>query len=450
MTTLLSFLLAIAVLIVIHEFGHYLVARACGVKVLRFSVGFGNVLLRRVDKYGTEWALSAVPLGGYVKMVDEREGDVAEADLPYAFNNKSVWRRMAIVVAGPAANFLLAIVLYWALFVQGVTILKPIVGMPPETSPAYSAGIRDGDVVRQVNGEAVRDWQDLHWLALKYGIGGARLSIEAEDVDGHLKMAQVQANPEALDSYEQDPLGVLGIRRFEPPIPAVLGDVIADSPAARAGLKSGDRILAVAGQPISLWRDLVEGIRARPNQSMELKLERAGQELSVAVTPDSVKAGDKVIGRIGAGPHLDPALFEGLQAQLSYGPVEAMGRALTKTWDISSFSLKMLGRMLVGEASLKNLSGPITIADYAGKSAEAGVMAFISFLALVSVSLGVLNLLPVPLLDGGHLLYYFAELITGKPVSEGVQVIGQKIGAALLAALMFFALFNDFQRLFTG
>jgi regulator of sigma E protease len=451
MMTLLSFLFALAILIVVHEYGHYRVARACGVKVLRFSVGFGNVIARRTDRHGTEWALSAIPLGGYVKMVDEREGDVAPDDLPYAFNRKPVLQRMAIVVAGPLANFLLAIVLYWALFMHGVTALKPIIGEPPATSPAYAAGLRDGDSIRMINSEAVVDWQDVHWLALKHGVGGNDLAIEAEDAAGHLKMIKLNAPRETWENFEQDPLKVLGLLRFEPEIDAVLGQITTDSPAAKAGLQAGDRILTVDGTPVAGWRQLVEAIRARPGLPLRLDLQRNGQNLALGVTPDSVKDAQGVsIGRIGAGPKVDPAIFEKLQIERSYGPIDSIGQALGKTWDLSAFSLKMLGRMIVGEASLKNLSGPITIADFAGRSAEAGLAAFVGFLALVSVSLGVLNLLPVPLLDGGHLLYYSAELATGRPVSENIQAIGQKIGAALLAALMFFALFNDFQRLFTG
>ncbi len=451
MTTLLSFLFALAILIIVHEYGHYRVARACGVKVLRFSVGFGKVIAQRVDRHGTEWALSAIPLGGYVKMVDEREGEVAPEDLPHAFNRKPVLPRMAIVVAGPLANFLLAILLYWALFMHGVTALKPIVGEPPKDTPAYATGLRDGDTITRINGEPTIDWQDVHWQALKHGVGGADLAIEARDEAGHLKFLNLRAAPDAWDNFEQDPLAVLGLRRFEPAIAPMLGDIVVNSPAAQAGLHGGDLILSVDGRPIQLWRELVEAIRAKPGQPLALEVRRGAGTLTLKVTPESMK-GEKgnAFGRIGAGPKVDPAIFEPLRIERRYGPLDAMGQALRKTWELSVFSLRMMGRMLIGEASLKNLSGPITIADFAGKSAEAGLAAFVGFLALVSVSLGVLNLLPVPLLDGGHLLYYSAELLTGRPVPENIQVIGQKIGAALLAALMFFALFNDFQRLITG
>lgn len=451
MTTLLSFLFALAILIIVHEYGHYRVARACGVKVLRFSVGFGKVIAQRVDRHGTEWALSAIPLGGYVKMVDEREGDVAPQDLPYAFNRKPVLQRMAIVVAGPLANFLLAILLYWALFMNGVSAMKPMLGAPPPNTPAYGAGLRDGDQVMEINGESVVDWQDIHWLALKHGVGGADLKVTAQDPAGHVKYLRLNAPASAWEDFEQDPLATLGIRRYQPALDPVLGEIATDSPAARAGLHPGDRVIAVNGQAVHHWHELVEVIRAHPGRTLTLDVLRGAETKAIQVTPNAVKTETgETIGRIGAGPQVDPAVFEALRVQRSYGPFEAVGQALRKTWELSAFSLRMLGRMLIGEASLKNLSGPITIADYAGKSAEAGMAAFIGFLALVSVSLGVLNLLPVPLLDGGHLLYYSAELLTGRPVSENVQVVGQKIGAALLAALMFFALFNDFQRLFTG
>jgi regulator of sigma E protease len=451
MTTLLSFLFALALLIVVHEYGHYRIARACGVKVLRFSVGFGKVIARRVDRHGTEWALSAIPLGGYVKMVDEREDEVAPEDLPAAFNRKPALQRMAIVAAGPLANFVLAILLYWALFMHGVSALKPMVGAPPAHSPAQVAGLRDGDLIMAINGESVVDWQDIHWLALKHGVGGADLKITAQDSAGHVKYLRLNAPASAWEDFEQDPLATLGVRRFEPAIAPVLGDIATDSPAARAGLHPGDRVRAADGRAIGEWHELVEVIRAHPGRALSLEVRRGASDLVVQVTPNGVKTEKgETIGRIGAGPKVDPAIFEALRVQRAFGPIEALGEAARKTWDLSVFSLRMLGRMLIGEVSLKNLSGPITIADYAGKSAEAGLSAFVGFLALVSVSLGVLNLLPVPLLDGGHLLYYSAELLTGRPVSENVQAVGQKIGAALLAALMFFALFNDFQRLFTG
>jgi regulator of sigma E protease len=450
MSTLLAFLVTIAILIVIHEFGHYAAARANGVKVLRFSVGFGPVLARRSDRHGTEWALSAIPLGGYVKMLDEREGEVVEADLPYAFNRKGVRQRFVIVAAGPLANFALAILLYWALYVHGVPVLKPVIGEPPAGTPAAMAGFQAGERITTVNGEAVEDWQGLHWLVLKHGMGTGRLQLETRNDREHINSRQLDLSAIDLAEQGEDPLAVVGLRRYLPEFPPIIGQVVTGSPAERAGLRQGDRLLSIDGEPLANWQAAVERIRARPGQTLRMLVERDGGNLDVSVLADAAQAGGETIGRIGAAPWVDPALMASLQGEVRFGALEAMKRALQKTWDLSVFSLEMLGRMVIGEASLKNLSGPITIADYAGRSAEAGTGAFVAFLALISVSLGVLNLLPIPLLDGGHLLYYLAEFFTGRPVPDAVQAIGQKVGAALLAALMFFALFNDFHRLFAG
>ncbi len=450
MTTLLAFAVTLGILVVIHEFGHYAVARACGVKVLRFSVGFGPVLAKRVDQNGTEWALSAVPLGGYVKMVDEREGEVAAEDLPRAFNRKPVGQRMAIVVAGPLANLLLAVLLYWALFIGGITVLKPMVAAPIAGSPAAQAGFRNGETVTAIDGEAVEDWQDLYWLVLKRGLQNPRLTIETRDAANHVYSRQLDVSGIDLADAEQDPLARIGLIRYLPDLPPVIGQVVSGSRAESAGLRPGDRILDINGQPVAAWDDMVKVVKASPEKPLQIRLSRSGAALEITVTPASAQESGLAIGRIGAAPQVDEAVFAPLQAKISFGPVAAMKRALYKTWDLSSFSLEMMGRLVIGQASLKNLSGPVTIADYAGRSAEAGPTAFIAFLALISVSLGVLNLLPIPLLDGGHLLYYFVEFLTGRPVSDSVQEIGQKIGAALLATLMLFALFNDFHRLLTG
>ena len=450
MTTLLAFLFTLAVLIVFHEFGHYLVARLAGVKVLRFSVGFGQVIARRTDRRDTEWALSAIPLGGYVKMLDEREGDVPADQLHQAFNRKGVGARSAIVAAGPLANFLLAILLFWALFMTGVPVTKPVLGEPPVDTPAARAGIQSGEIVMAVNGEKAQSWQDLHWLVLKNVLRKETITLETSDAEQHYAYRRIA--PETLDdeNLEKNPLRTLGLVHYLPPLQPVLGNLMPDSPADRAGLKSGDRILAVDDQAVPYWADLVDRVRAAPGQGLRFRVERGNETLDIEVVPEAVTEGSIQTGRIGAAPKVDPALLAPYQDEVSYGPWEALQRAGQRTWELSMFSLEMLGRMVMGQASLKNLSGPITIADYAGQSAESGIASFIAFLALVSVSLGVLNLLPVPLLDGGHLLYYFAEFLTGRPVSEKVQEVGQKIGMGLLALLMFFALYNDLQRLFAG
>ena len=450
MTTLLAFAVTIGILVVIHEYGHYAVARLCGVKVLRFSVGFGKVIARRQGRNGTEWALSAVPLGGYVKMLDEREGEVAPEDLPQAFNRKPVLQRMAIVVAGPLANLLLAILLYWGLFVHGITVLKPIVAAPQAGTPAAAAGLADGDTVVSVNGQAVADWQGLHWEVLKQGLREGAVRLETRSAEGHLAYRQLDLAGIDLADAERDPLARIGLQRYLPSFPAQVGQTVPGSRAAQAGLLEGDRVLAIDDQAMADWNDMVAAVRAGPERPLRFLIERDGQRLELLVTPAAVAEGADQIGRIGAAPHVDESLLAQLRGEVRFGPAEAMTRALYRTWDLSSFSLEMLGRLVTGQASLKNLSGPVTIADYAGRSAEAGITAFVAFLALISVSLAVLNLLPIPLLDGGHLLYYFAEFLTGRPVPDSVQEIGQKIGAALLATLMLLALFNDLQRLFAG
>jgi regulator of sigma E protease len=449
MTTLLAFVATLAILIVFLEFGHYLVARLAGVKVLRFSIGFGKVILQRTDKHGTEWALAAIPLGGYVKMLDEREAPVAAEQLDQAFNRKSVAARSAIVAAGPLANFLLAIVLFWTLFMSGVPSLKPVLGEPPSGTPAALAGIKKGEMVTTVNGEKVESFQDLHWLALKHATSEVRLNVETVDARGYLAHHTLELTNKN-ETFEQAPLKELGLLRFLPPLPPVLAELTPNGVAARAGLMPGDRIHSINNRLISDWDAVVTTVRAAPNVSLRFQVERKSQLRDFVLVPEATVTNGLNSGRIGAAPHIDPALFEPYQTETRYGPIEAFSRALTRTWELSTFSLQMMGRMLIGEASLKNLSGPITIADYAGQSAASGAASFIAFLALVSISLGVLNLLPVPLLDGGHLLYYFAEFITGRPVPERIQEIGQKIGIGVLGLLMFFAIFNDLQRLFVG
>jgi regulator of sigma E protease len=450
MTTLLAFAVTIGILVIVHEFGHYAIARACGVKVQRFSVGFGPVVARRVGRNGTEWALSAIPLGGYVKMVDEREGEVAPADLAHAFNRKPVGQRIAIVIAGPVANLLLAILIYWLLFISGITALKPMLAAPTEGSPAARAGFQNGDLVMAIDGEQVEDWQDLYWLVLKRGLQNHVMTVETQDPSDQVSYRRLDVTGVDLADVDRDPMTRIGLLRYMPALPAVIGQVVAGGGAAAAGLRDGDRIKSIDGRPTGVWDDLVKIVRASPGRTLRFTISRDGRMLELDVTPAAVQEGDKTVGRIGAAPHVDEATFASLQKEIRFGPLVAMKRALYKTWDLSSFSLEMMGKLVVGQASFKNISGPVTIADYAGRSAEAGPTAFISFLALISVSLGVLNLLPIPLLDGGHLLYYLAEFLTGRPVPDSVQEIGQKIGAALLATLMFFALFNDFHRLLTG
>jgi regulator of sigma E protease len=445
--TVLWFLVAISVLVVVHEFGHYLAARWAGVKVLRFSVGFGRPLLsRRAGADRTEWTLAALPFGGYVKMLDEREGEVPAAEAHRSFNRAGVWRRIGIVAAGPAANFLLAIVLSAVLFMQGMPVLKPLIGTPPAGTPAARAGLAAGDEIRRINGVAILSFQDVRLTLLRAGVAGEALTLELADG----RSVRLAAQSLAGENLEQDTLRPLGIVRYDPEIDAVIGVLAPDGAALRAGLRPGDRLLRVNGVGLADWQAWVKTVREHPGQRLRIDYERQGRVGALTVVPDAVDEGGQRIGRIGAAPRVDPAVLAGLMTEVRYGPLDALWQGTRKTWDMSVFTLEMMGRMVLGQVSWKNLSGPLTIADYAGQSASLGWISFVSFLALVSVSLGVLNLLPIPLLDGGHLMYYVAEVFTGRPVSERVMEMGARIGMTLLLLLMSFALFNDLQRLFGG
>ena len=445
--TILWFLVAIGILVVGHELGHYFAARWAGVKVLRFSVGFGKPLFtRRFGRDQTEWSIAALPLGGYVKMLDEREGAVSPHEAHRSFNRASVWRRIGIVVAGPAANFLLAIIFYWALFMHGLPALKPLVGEPPQGSPAAVAGLAAGDEIRAVNGDPTPSFQDLRLSLLRANV--AQKPVELELADGrriHLAAAGLET-----DDLGTDMLRPLGIVRFDPVIEPVVGQIVTGGAAERAGLMAGDRLLAADGRAVRDWQHWVDLVRANPERAIELVYARDGQRRAVALTPDAVDEAGQRVGKIGAGPRIDAAIREQIMTEVRYGPIESVWRGAVRTWDMSIFTLEMMGRMVLGQVSWKNLSGPITIADYAGQTATLGWISFVGFLALVSVSLGVLNLLPIPLLDGGHLMYYVAEVFTGRSVSERTMEIGSRIGMALLLLLMSFALFNDLQRLIGG
>lgn len=446
--TIAAFALALGVLIVVHEFGHFWVARRCGVKVLRFSIGFGKPLWS--TKFGrddTELSFAAFPLGGYVKMLDEREGEVAAEELPRAFNRQSVWRRMLIVVAGPVFNFLLAILIYWLLFMYGVPGLKPVVGEAPSASPAAVAGFKAGEVITALDGEHVDTWQDVRWLLLKQVINEEAAKVETRNEKGELAFRTLETASLTSEDLEGDFLEKLGLARYRPVLPAVVGKLLPGGAGELAGLRGGDEILSVNGKPVALWEDLVEVVRNSPGVLLRFEIRRGSATLLIPLTPSAANEQGKAVGKIGASPKVDEELGKRMLTEVRYPPLRAMGAALHKTWDTSVFSLEMLGKMVIGDVSLKNISGPITIADYAGQSAHMGWLPYLSFLALISISLGVLNLLPVPLLDGGHLMYYIAEIIKGSPVSEHAMEIGQRVGMALLLVLMAFAFYNDINRL---
>lgn len=478
MLTIAAFIVTIGILVTIHEYGHFQVARWCNIKVLRFSIGFGKPLWRKTfGQDNTEFVLAAIPLGGYVKMLDERviasEQDnekspivYSEGDLSRAFNRQSVWKRIAIVVAGPVANLLLAILLYWIIFMSGVMVMRPLIGAVDDDTPAAQAKLEVGELIKKLDGVPVESWQDVRWILLKKAVASTSTSqsmVAVETINKDHELHKQSLNLSGLDKndFESDILKNLGLAEYQPKIAPIVGEIIKNSVAEQAGLKVGDKVVSVNQIIIHDWEAFVKIVRANPSKQITLQIERNEfnkQTTQVLLlTPQSLKQNNKTIGQIGVVAKVDvlkaQADIDKLLVKINYSPVTALFMAAGKTWDTSIFSLKMLGKMVTGQMSWKGISGPATIASYAGQSADLGFKVFLGFLATISISIGVLNLLPIPVLDGGHLMYYVIEIFKGSPVSERLMELGQRIGFGLLGLLMTIAIFNDinrFARFFIG
>ncbi len=460
MLTVVAFIVTIGVIVSIHEFGHFQVARWCGVRVLRFSIGFGKPLFKKTfGKDQTEFVLAAIPLGGFVKMLDERElkADAeanpdapqtlySDAELSRAFNRQSVFKRISIVLAGPVANLLLAILLYWILLMQGETGMRPIIGDVKEGSLAAQASIAKGEVIQKVAGQRITTWQDAHWALLEASLENKTVEIEAINHNNELHSHTLHFDG-ISNNAEIDVLDKVGLAMFRPEAAAIVGQVLPNGAAEKAGLKENDKILSINHVPIKSWDEIVNTVKTSPGKMLKFTIERQQKTITIEATPETVKENNLTIGKMGIGAKIDQTVIDKLLIKQYYSPLKSLTKAVEKTWQTSVFSLKMLWYMITGKTSWKGISGPVTIATYAGETANMGLKVFLSFIALVSISIGVLNLLPIPVLDGGHLMYYVIEIIKGSPVSEQVMLVGQKIGFGLLGLLMAIAIFNDINRL---
>lgn len=445
-----AFIVALGLLIAIHEFGHYWVARRVGVKVLRFSIGMGKSLWTRVSKVdGTEFTIAAIPLGGYVKMLDERVDTVSPGERHMAFNQKPLWARAAVVIAGPLANFILAIAAYWLVMMIGISGIAPLLGPVAPDSPAEASGFQPEDRLISVNGTATPSWSDARLALLDVGLNPAEPAlIEVETVSGSRTTRELSLANINILKDGGDPLSGMGFSNWYPEIDPIVGTVVPDGAASKAGLLPGDRILSIDAQPVTSWVDFVKAVQPSANKELALLVDRSGEQMVVKVTPEAVDVNDTTIGRVGVTETQSAALFDKARITVQYPFGTAFVKALQRTWDMTTLTLRMLGKLVTGQASLDNISGPISIAQYAGQSASIGIDHYINFIAMISISLAVLNLLPIPMLDGGHLVYFAVEAVTGKPVSERVQMFGQQIGLVLLGGMMFLAFYNDIWRLF--
>ncbi|MCP4040898.1 MAG: RIP metalloprotease RseP [Gammaproteobacteria bacterium] len=449
LNSILFFIVAIGILVTVHEMGHFLVAKNLGVKVLRFSVGFGRPLWRRqAGEDATEYVVAAIPLGGYVKMLDEREGEVGESELPRAFNRQPLWKRVAIVVAGPAANFAFAILAYWIMFIIGIGGLRSVVDEVSPGSLAEAAGLRVGDEIVAVAGRRTVTWERVIQMITSKSLEGYEISLEVENTGSERRMLELNLAEGVLDEIAAKGFfKQMGIQPRRPMIPPVIGRLEAGAPAEQAGFMPGDRIVAADGQYMDDWQAWVTYVREHGETVIHVELTRDEVDVSLEVRPELVEGDDGMMGRIGAAVAIPDNGSDDFYAVERYSPLVAVGKALSKTQEVSLLTLRMVWKMVLQEVSVKNLSGPLSIAQYAGYSAKVGVARFLEFLAIVSVSLGILNLFPIPLLDGGHLMYYLMEFLRGEPVSETVQALGQRVGLAMLMGLMGLAFFNDIVRL---
>jgi regulator of sigma E protease len=447
MLSVVWFIVAISVLVAAHEFGHFWVARRLGFKVLRFSIGFGRPLAvwRSRHPDGTEYWLSMIPLGGYVKMLDERETPVPAADAGRAFNQRPIPHRIAVLLAGPAFNFLFAIVAYWLMFTSGVPGLKSVIGAVQPDSVAAHAGIIAGDEVTAVGGRPTATWENATLRIFDELLADARIDLTVRDPDGRTRNVQLDVRGREAELTAPGALYTgLGVLPG-PVLPAVIDSVTPDSPAAAAGLEAGDEVVAIGDKPINSWEQWVNYIKQRPGETVDITARRAGRNLTFSVTIGTAQEGGKTIGRIGASrpSTVPPGLIDSLRAEQRYGVFESLPRGVEMTWQVSALTVRMMVRMVVGDVSLKNMSGPLAIADYAGQSAKEGLATFLSLLAGLSISLGILNLLPIPILDGGQVVYQIAEWLKGSPLSERALILGQQIGVFFLIMLMSLAFYND-------
>ncbi|WP_429163918.1 sigma E protease regulator RseP [Aeromonas rivipollensis] len=441
-----AFIVALGLLVAVHEFGHFWVARRCGVKVERFSIGFGKAIWRRIGKDGTEYVLALIPLGGYVKMLDGRVDELKPGEEAQAFNHKSVWARMAIVAAGPMANFVFALFAFWLMFMIGVPSVKPVVGEVRPASIVAQAGIAPGMEIVGVGDEATGDWESVTYALISHlGDKSVQLKLKAPGASYAVDKT-LMLDSWTFDPDKESPIGSLGIVPLGGKVLPVVQAIVPSSASEKAGLQVGDRIKGVGDQAITEWTEFVERVQQSPEQPLQVTVEREGSDLTLTLTPDVKKVRGQLVGFVGLSPQLVP-LPDEYRVLLQYGPLQALWHGVQKTWSLITLTFDMFGKLIGGIVSLDNLSGPISIAKGAGSSADYGLVYFLGFLALISVNLGIINLFPLPVLDGGHLVYFLIEAVTGKPVPEKIQEIGFRIGAAILMLLMGIALFNDFARL---